>query len=87
VADPAQWQAILNERPIPPRRIQRNCDTPVRVRVVWERDGVEVRETTARGYTSDAVLVIVADWRRQTIGVWLSPTDVQRLYASQTFDT
>lgn len=75
------WQRILNARPIPPRRSQRTGWVPVVARIVWERDGVERVETAAFAWTSDLVLVQLADARYRFRGVWLVPADVERLEA------
>lgn len=79
-AHAAQWQPIVNEQPIPPRRAQVSSGVPgrVSVRVVWARDGVEHLDTVAWSWTSRAVLVELHDRRRQTIGVWLPARDVKR---------
>lgn len=75
----ARWQEITNERPIPPRRLQHNCNVPVRARIVWERDGEEFRDTIAYAWgPHDTVLVEVLDERRETIGVWLHVSDAPR---------
>lgn len=75
----ARWQEITNERPIPPRRLQHNCNVPVRARIVWERDGEEFRDTIAYAWgPHSVVLVEVLDDRRDTIGVWLHVSDAPR---------
>ena len=42
-ANRSQWQRLLNEAEVPPRRAQVTASTPLPVtaRLVWERDGVE----------------------------------------------
>lgn len=74
------WQGILNARPIPPLRVQAVARDliPVAARIVWERDGVELVDTVATGWTSRLVLVLVTDRRTRTRGVWLDPADVRR---------
>ena len=74
------WQAVLNERPIPPLRLQNNRRTPVAVsaRVMWARDGEQWADTFAVDWVGDSVLVEVHDRRRQTKGVWLPAADVVR---------
>lgn len=71
---------ILNASPIPPLRIQAIAGNliPVTARIVWERDGVELVETAATGWTSRLVLVLMSDRRTRTRGVWLDPADVSR---------
>lgn len=79
----AQLQAILNEQPIPDGSLQHAWTAPlprVAVRMVWETDGEELRETTATHWAEVdgkmTVLVVLADRRRRTIGVWLPLDDV-----------
>lgn len=75
----ALWQEITNERPIPPRRLQHDCNVPVRARIVWERDGEEFLDTIAYAWgPHDVVLVEVLDERRRTNGVWLHVSDAPR---------
>lgn len=83
-AHAATWQPVLNECPIPHRRAQVGCGSPIPVtaRVVWERDGVEEIDTVVWAWTSRSVLVEMHDVRRQTIGVWLPAHDVRRTTAS-----
>ena len=75
-------QRILNERPIPERRLQQRLkpDRRVTARVVWEKDGEELRETTASYWArvggGAVVLVEVVDVRREALGVWLAVGDV-----------
>jgi hypothetical protein len=74
------WQAIVNARPIPPRRAQKVAPwpIPIRARVVWERDGVELVDTVATGWTSRLALVEIVDHRWRLRGVWLDAADVRR---------
>jgi hypothetical protein len=85
--DRSRWQHVLNEHwPFVDRNGQRHArgvpdqktPIPVRVRVVWERDGEEWIEGMARRWTQTAVYVSIDDDRRQTNGVWVAPNDVQR---------
>lgn len=76
--DVGRWQRILNARPIPPRRSQRAGWVPVVARIVWARDGVEHLETHAFAWTSELVLVQLADPRFRFRGVWLDTVDVER---------
>lgn len=73
-------QRILNAHPVPARRAQRDAQPPipVRARLVWEDDGVELVDTVADGWTSRLVLVSVLDPRLLVRGVWLAPADVER---------
>lgn len=79
-ADRDVWQAVLNERAIPPLRLQNNRRAPVavRARVVWARDGVQWTDTFAVDWVGDSVLVEMHDRRRQTKGVWLPAADIAR---------
>ena len=45
------WQEIRNALEIPPLRAQRDASTaiPVRARIEWEREGVELLDTVALG--------------------------------------
>lgn len=76
-------QAILNELPVPPRHLQHDCLVRVGARLVWERDGLELLDTTAYAWFGRKVLVEVLDHRRQTHGVWLHISDVRRRSAQQ----
>lgn len=79
-----QWQDILNEHPIPRRGLQRDCWVPVTARLVWERDGVEYRDTIAYAWAPRGlVLVEVLDRRRTTHGVWLHVSDAPRRPSAQ----
>lgn len=77
-AHAGQWQAVLNELPIPPRHLQHDCNIRVQARIVWERDGLEVRDTIAYAWFGRKVLVEVRDHRRYVHGVWLHASDVRR---------
>lgn len=84
MTEPLAWDAhlqqLLNDHPVPPRFTDAGHPYPrVRVRLVWEHDGVEWRETDAWGWTRDLVLVYVKDRRRQVNGAWLSVADVERV--------
>ena len=74
------WQAILNARDVPPLRAQTIAadPIPVRVRIVWERDGLEFLDAVATGWTSRLVLVDLDDRRARLRAVWLDPSDVRR---------
>lgn len=78
--DRARWQTISNELPIPAASAQKVAPVPVPVhaRIVWERDGLEVLDAKAIGWTSQEVLVQVLDPRRRIHGVWLPADDVRR---------
>lgn len=76
----AHQQTITNELPIPPRRAQIDAPEPIPViaRIEWAHDGEEQLDTKAIAWTSQAVLVLISDRRRRTIGAWLPPGDVAR---------
>lgn len=74
-----RWQRLLNEQPIPRRRAQRDCWVLVRARLVWERDGIEYRDTIAYAWAPRRlVLVEVLDLRRWAKGAWLHVADAPR---------
>ncbi|MGH3482288.1 MAG: hypothetical protein ACRDPQ_03550 [Nocardioidaceae bacterium] len=50
----------------------------VRVRLVWEHDGEEWIDGTARRWTHAAVCVTFGDPRLLTNAVWVRPEDVRR---------
>lgn len=58
-------QAIRNARPIPPAGKQTPARPPLQVTawVVWERDGLELIDTTAEGWSGKDVLVAIQDRR------------------------
>ena len=75
-----QWQAITNDREIPARRPQREFPNPipVRVRLIWERDGAEFIDTTALGWARQLVRVQVHDRRSRSAVAWVHAEHVQR---------
>jgi hypothetical protein len=73
------WQRVLNERwPPDPRDVPEREAIPVRVRVVWERDGEEWVDGLACRWTRERVYVELRDVRSMTLGVWVSASDVRR---------
>jgi hypothetical protein len=76
----SRWQRILNESfPRDARDIPAQRDPiPVRVRVVWKRDGEEWVDGEATRWTERVVFVEFRDRRLSTIGVWVRPNDVRR---------
>ncbi len=78
---PPWWaghQRILNARAVP-ERFTRCEPVPVRVRLRWADDGIEIIETRATAWTTPLVLVLVEDSRSVTRGVWVPAVDVTRL--------
>lgn len=73
-------QRIRNARPIPPAGRQIAAKPPIAVTawIVWERDGLELLETTAQAWAGRDVLVAVRDVRWPVLGVWLLAQDVRR---------
>lgn len=74
-------QAVLNARPIPPRRLQNmgRRHIPVLVRVVWEHDGEQWLIASAVDWVGRDVLVwFDRELRLRTRGVWLDAADVKR---------
>jgi hypothetical protein len=76
----ALWQELVNSVPIPPVRAQTKAPDPVAclVRLVWERDGPELVQTVAIGWTARAVLVRMQDPRWRLGGAWVPAGDVHR---------
>lgn len=75
---PDLWQTVVNRHPysgdFPPER----RGIPVRVRIVWERDGEEWLNGRATRWTDDSVFVEFFDVRLVALGEWLAPSDVRR---------
>jgi hypothetical protein len=73
-------QRIRNARPIPQAGRQVAAQPPIDVTawIVWERDGLELLETTAQAWAGRDVLVAVRDVRWPILGVWLVAQDVRR---------
>ena len=79
---PPAWdeglQEVINGFDVPRRFTRPKVGIDVVARVVWERDGEELVETSAVGWTRDLVLVQLQDRRSQFRGVWVRPRDVRR---------
>ena len=73
-------QAILNARPIPPSERQMAAKPPIDVSawIVWERDGLQIIQTTAQAWAGRDVLVAIQDVRWPVLGAWLPAQDVRR---------
>jgi len=73
-------QRIRNARPIPPAALQVAAKPPIDVTawIVWDRDGLELLDTTAQAWAGLDVLVAVRDVRWPVLGVWLVAPDVRR---------
>lgn len=73
-------QGIRNARPIPPVALQVAARPPIDVTawIVWDRDGLELLDTTAQAWAGRDVLVAVRDVRWPVLGVWLVAQDVRR---------
>ena len=73
-------EGIRNARPIPPAERQVAAKPPIDVTawIVWERDGLELLDTTAQAWAGRDVLVAVRDMRWPVLGVWLVAQDVRR---------
>ncbi|OIQ94671.1 hypothetical protein GALL_233290 [mine drainage metagenome] len=67
------WERIVNAHDVPERRRQHELTTPipVRVRLVWQRDGAEFVDTLALGWAGQLVRVQLRDVRSRAayIGV------------------
>ena len=75
-----RWQAITNSRAVPERRLQRELTTPVpvRVRLIWAKDGVEFIDTIALGWAGQVVRVQLHDPRSRAAFVWVHIEHVVR---------
>lgn len=73
-------QRIRNARPIPPLGRQKAASPPIEVTawIVWERDGLELIDTSAQAWAGKDVLVLLQDVRWPVLGVWLAAQDVRR---------
>lgn len=80
-------QELLNERPVPPHKAQRELKAPIPVRVhlVWAQDGDEWVDAEAvgwcrrRGYKPVARVQLRREVRVRTVCVWVDADDVERL--------
>ena len=74
------WQPITNARAIPDRRQQHELTTPipVRVRLIWQRDGTELVDTIAFGWAGQLVHVQVRDVRVRIGFAWVHAEHVVR---------
>jgi hypothetical protein len=72
------WQVIRNSYDIPATTQQRRCHVLVRATLAWERDGREVVETLAYGWSvrPRLVLVEVRSRRCRFLGAWIAPWDL-----------
>ncbi|MEE6295224.1 hypothetical protein [Georgenia wangjunii] len=71
-------QAIVNAHDVPRRFTRARIPIPVRARIVWEDDGVEVLDTLATAWTAALVLVDVSDRRNRLNAAWIALADVRR---------
>ena len=71
-------QRILNAHDVPRRFTQARAPIPVRVRLEWEHDGVELTDTVATAWTHSLALVAVDDARSRFRGVWVDIGEVVR---------
>lgn len=74
------WRQIHNARDVPPMSAQRDAPLPipVRARLVWEREGEELVNTLALGWTPTLVRVEIRDDRWRIHAAWLAAQDVAR---------
>jgi hypothetical protein len=74
------WQPITNARAIPDRRRQHElaAPIPVRVRLIWQRDGAELLDTIAVGWAGQLVHVQVRDVRVRIGFAWVHAEHVVR---------
>ncbi|PFG44934.1 hypothetical protein ATJ97_0210 [Georgenia soli] len=71
-------QRILNAHEVPKRFTQARAPIPVRARLEWEHDGVELTDTVATAWTHSLALVAVDDARSRFRGVWVDIGEVVR---------
>lgn len=74
------WQPIINAHEVPDRRLQQELATPipVRVRLIWQRDGTELLDTIAVGWAGQLVHVQVRDVRVRIRFAWVHAEHVAR---------
>lgn len=79
-ANREHWQALTNAREVPERRLQHElaAPIPVRVRLIWQRDGVEFLDTLAVGWAGQLVHVQLRDVRSRAAFAWVHAEHVQR---------
>ena len=78
------WQRVLNEQwPPHPDRTVAHEPIAVRVRVVWERDGLTWLDGGAIRWTTREVFVLIRDPRCSILGVWVPSADVVRREADR----
>lgn len=75
-----KWQPLTNAREVPERRLQRELTTPipVRVRLIWAKDGVEFIDTLAVGWAGQLVHVQLRDVRSRAASAWVHAEHVVR---------
>lgn len=71
-------QRILNCHGVPKRFTRARVPIPVRARILWETDGVELIDTVATAWTHSLVLVLVDDARARVRGTWVDVGEVVR---------
>jgi hypothetical protein len=67
-----------------PRRRLEPPPVPIRVRILWDRDGEEWIETVALGWTGREVHVRMSDPRYRLRAVWLDAADVRPAWVNST---
>lgn len=74
------WQPLTNAHSVPDRRLQHDLTTPVpvRVRLIWQRDGPELLDTIALGWAGHLVRVQVRDLRSRAAYAWVHAEHVAR---------
>jgi hypothetical protein len=71
-------QRILNGHDVPARFTRARVPIPVRARIEWEIDGVELIDTVATAWTHSLALVDVSDARCRFRAVWVDIGEVVR---------
>lgn len=69
---------IVNAYDVPRHFVSARLPVPVRARIEWEHDGVEVLDTYANAWTARLVLVDVSDPRNRINAAWVGLADVRR---------
>lgn len=77
---PSPFQRILNlNYPPSAGRVPQRAFIPIEVRLVWAVDGEEWTRTSANGWTSTHVRVLLHDKRTVANVIWVVASDVRRV--------
>ena len=82
---PSPFQRILNlNYPPSAGRVPQRAFIPIEVRLVWAVDGEEWTRTSANGWTSTHVRVLLHDKRTVATVIWVVASDVRRVAPPST---